>query len=114
MCCLPSSRNVSGGLDKPPICEYHMLERPSRRTALKQIAGAGVGATITPITIRGQTAPIRIAGMPVQIAIASVSPVTLRITVAAIAGTGGVPDDGRAGRRRGGEAAGEATRRARR
>src|SRR5687768_409982 len=71
-----------------------MLERPSRRTALKQIAAAGVAATITPITIRGQSAPIRIAGMPVEIAIASVSPVTVRITVAAIAGTGGVPDDG--------------------
>ena len=23
MCCLPSSMNVSGGLDRPPICEYH-------------------------------------------------------------------------------------------
>jgi alpha-glucosidase (family GH31 glycosyl hydrolase) len=71
-----------------------MPQRPSRRAALKQIAAAGVAATITPITIRGQDAPIRVAGMPVEIAIASVSPVTLRITVAAIAGTGGVPDDG--------------------
>jgi alpha-glucosidase (family GH31 glycosyl hydrolase) len=71
-----------------------MPEHPSRRTALKQIAAAGVAATVTPITIRGQGAPIRIAGMPVEIAIASVSPVTVRITVAAIAGTGGVPDDG--------------------
>ncbi len=71
-----------------------MPDRPSRRTALKQIAAAGVAATVTPITIRGQSAPIRIAGMPVEIAIASVSPVTVRITVAAIAGTGGVPDDG--------------------
>src|SRR3954469_4809396 len=23
MCCLPSSMKVSGGLDNPPICEYH-------------------------------------------------------------------------------------------
>ena len=44
--------------------------------------------------------------MPVEIAIASVSPVTVRITVAAIVGTGGVPDDGALVARRGREAAG--------
>ena len=70
-----------------------MLE-PVPPDRLKQLAAAGAAAAFTPITIRGQGAPIRIAGMPVEIAIASVSPVTVRITVAAIVGTGGVPDDG--------------------
>jgi alpha-glucosidase/alpha-D-xyloside xylohydrolase len=71
-----------------------MPEHPSRRAALRQIAAAGVGAAVAPVTIRGQSSPIRIAGMPVELAIASVSPVTVRITVAPVVGTGGVPDDG--------------------
>ncbi|MGH9370758.1 MAG: TIM-barrel domain-containing protein, partial [Vicinamibacterales bacterium] len=37
---------------------------------------------------------IRVAGMPVEIAVASVGPDTVRITAAAIVGTGGVPEDG--------------------
>ena len=44
--------------------------------------------------IRGQTAPIRVAGMPVEIAVAPVTAVTVRITVAAVAGAAGVPEDG--------------------
>ena len=71
-----------------------MLERPSRRNALKHLAAAGAAAAFRPVIIRGQSSPIRVAGMPVEIAVASISPVTVRITVAAIAGTGGVPDDG--------------------
>src|SRR5688572_15114707 len=68
--------------------------RPSRRNALKQLAAAGAAAALNPEVIRGQATPIRVAGMPVEIAVASISPVTVRITVAAIVGTGGVPDDG--------------------
>ena len=71
-----------------------MHQRPSRRNALKHLAAAGVGAAFHPVIIRGQSAPIRVAGMPVEIAVASISPVTVRVTVAAIVGTGGVPDDG--------------------
>ena len=71
-----------------------MSQRPSRRTALKHLAAAGVGAALHPVVIRGQSAPLRVAGMPVEIAVASISPVTVRVTVSAIVGTGGVPDDG--------------------
>jgi alpha-glucosidase (family GH31 glycosyl hydrolase) len=71
-----------------------MPQRPSRRNALKHLAAAGVGAALHPVVIRGQSAPIRVAGMPVEIAVASISPVTVRVTVSAIVGTGGVPDDG--------------------
>src|SRR4029453_12001703 len=71
-----------------------MAQRPSRRNALKHLAAAGVGAALHPVVIRGQSAPIRVAGMPVEIGVASISPTTVRVTVTAIAGTGGVPDDG--------------------
>jgi alpha-glucosidase/alpha-D-xyloside xylohydrolase len=70
-----------------------MFERPSRRDAVKHLAAAGAAA-FSPVVVRGQAAPIRVAGMPVEIAVASISPVTVRITVAAIVGTGGVPEDG--------------------
>jgi alpha-glucosidase (family GH31 glycosyl hydrolase) len=66
----------------------------SRRDVLKQIGLAGAGAIIAPAVIRGQNSPIRIAGMPVEIAVASVSATTVRITAAGIAGAAGVPDDG--------------------
>ena len=71
-----------------------MSETVSRRRVLKHLAAAGASATFSPVVIRGQSAPIRVAGMPVEIAVASISPMTVRITVAAIVGTGGVPDDG--------------------
>jgi len=71
-----------------------MRTRPSRRNALKHLAAAGLGAALQPVVIRGQFAPIRVAGMPVEIAVASISPVTVRVTVSPIVGTGGVPDDG--------------------
>jgi alpha-glucosidase (family GH31 glycosyl hydrolase) len=71
-----------------------MSEQLTRRDVLKQIGVAGAGALIAPAIIRGQSTPIRIAGMPVEIAVASVSPTTVRITAAAIAGAAGVPEDG--------------------
>jgi alpha-glucosidase (family GH31 glycosyl hydrolase) len=71
-----------------------MPEFLSRREALKEIAAAGAGIALTGGIIRGQRSPIRIAGMPVEIAVASISPTTVRLTAAAIAGTGGVPEDG--------------------
>jgi alpha-glucosidase/alpha-D-xyloside xylohydrolase len=66
----------------------------SRREVLKQIGSASAGVALGGGLFRGQTSPIRAAGMPVEIAVGAVSPVTVRITVAAIVGTGGVPDDG--------------------
>jgi alpha-glucosidase/alpha-D-xyloside xylohydrolase len=68
-------------------------EPVTRRAAIRHLAAAGAAA-ISPTVLRGQSSPIRIAGMPVEIAIASISPATVRITVAAVVGTGGVPDDG--------------------
>jgi alpha-glucosidase (family GH31 glycosyl hydrolase) len=71
-----------------------MPEPLSRRDALRQIGAASAGAVMTGGIIRGQAEPIRIAGMPVEIAISALSPDTVRITAAAIVGTGGVPEDG--------------------
>ena len=54
---------------------------PTRRDALKQIAAAGIGCAVSPGVVWGQDASIAIAGRPAQIAIASVSPSTVRITI---------------------------------
>ena len=54
---------------------------PTRRDALKQIAAAGIGCAVSPGVVWGQDSSIAIAGRPVQIAIASVSPSTVRITI---------------------------------
>jgi hypothetical protein len=70
-----------------------MSETVSGRRALKDLAAAAAAA-FSPGGIRGQSAPIRVAGMPVEIVVASISPVTVRITVSAIVGTGGVLEDG--------------------
>ena len=61
---------------------------------MKRLGSAGAALALGGGTIRGQSSPIRIAGMPVEIAVAPISPVTVRITAAPIVGTGGVPDDG--------------------
>ena len=65
-----------------------MSESFSRREALKNLGAAGAGVVLAGGIIRGQAAPIRLAGMPVEIAVASISPTTVRITAAAIVGTG--------------------------
>ena len=54
---------------------------PTRRDALKHIAAAGIGCAASPGVVWGQDASIAIAGRPAQIAIASVSPSTVRITI---------------------------------
>ena len=60
----------------------------TRRQLLQQL-GATAGAAMVPLgVIRGQEAPIMVAGKPVEIAVFSVSPDTVRITVRPIeAGT---------------------------
>ena len=70
------------------------MSKRTRREVLRQFGSAGAGFALGGGFFRGQTSPIRVAGMPVEIAIAPVSPVTVRITVAAIVGTAGVPVDG--------------------
>src|SRR5688500_12127554 len=64
-----------------------------RRTVLKQIGLAGAGVMLSGGVFRGQSAPIRIAGRAVEIAVASVTASTVRITVLPIDGTP-VPEDG--------------------
>jgi alpha-glucosidase/alpha-D-xyloside xylohydrolase len=65
-----------------------MAERLSRRDALKQIGTASAGVVLAGGIIRGQTADIMVAGRPVEIAIASLSPSTVRISVLPLDGPG--------------------------
>ena len=65
---------------------YHArMFRPTRRAALKHLGLSGAGLVMAPVMIRGQAAPIMVAGRPVEIAIASISASTVRITVQPIA-----------------------------
>jgi alpha-glucosidase (family GH31 glycosyl hydrolase) len=69
------------------------MPRPiSRRRAIKTIGAAGAGFSLAPIALRGQAAPIMVGGRPVEIAIASVSPSTVRITVTPDSSRGGSLD----------------------
>ena len=52
----------------------------SRRDALKQIGAASASMAFAGV-LRGQTSDIVVAGKPVEIAVSSVSPTTVRITV---------------------------------
>src|SRR5215210_6532430 len=70
-----------------------MKSRPSRRDAIKQLGLAGAGLILSSGVIRGQSAPITINGKPVEIIIAAVSSLTVRITVMPITG-GRLPQDG--------------------
>ena len=53
----------------------------TRRQALKDLGVAGAGLAFSGGAIRGQGAGIMVAGKPVEIAVSSVSPSTVRITV---------------------------------
>ncbi|HZF39282.1 MAG TPA: hypothetical protein VE715_10685 [Blastocatellia bacterium] len=61
-----------------------MNEKPSRREALKSIGSAGVVALLDTQALTAQEAAIRIAGQPVEIAVSSVSAVTVRLSVTPI------------------------------
>ncbi|MPY89981.1 MAG: DUF5110 domain-containing protein [Luteitalea sp.] len=63
-----------------------MSQRPSRREALKQLGTAGAGVVLARGIIRGQDADIIVAGRPVEIAVFSLSPSTVRITVRPLEG----------------------------
>ena len=66
----------------------------SRRDALKHLGAAGAGVALSGTVLRGQRSPIVVAGAHVEIAIASVSRSTVRITVLPIGAASSVPDDG--------------------
>jgi len=54
----------------------------TRREVLKNVAAAGSSALLRPLIALTEEPAIRIAGRPVEIALRSISPVTIRITVA--------------------------------
>src|SRR6516225_4465148 len=54
----------------------------TRREVLKNVAAAGSTALLKPLIRLTEEPAIRIAGRPVEIALRSISPVTVRITVA--------------------------------
>jgi len=58
----------------------------SRRDALTRLTLAGAGVAVSPIATWGQASPITVNGRPVSIAVASVSPATVRISVLPLAG----------------------------
>jgi alpha-glucosidase (family GH31 glycosyl hydrolase) len=70
--------------------------RVSRRQALKQMGAAGAGLALAPAIIRGQGDGITIGGRPVEIAVSSISPATVRLTLRPLAGgqPSPVPGDG--------------------
>src|SRR5688572_4220864 len=57
------------------------MPKLTRRQALRDIGVAGAGLAFSGGVIRGQSADIVVAGKPVEIAVSSVSPATVRITV---------------------------------
>src|SRR5262245_28465727 len=73
-----------------------MSQSISRRDALAQLGAAGAGVVLARAVLRGQSAPITVAGRPVEIVIASVSTLTVRITVSPLDNgkTQPVPDTG--------------------
>jgi alpha-glucosidase (family GH31 glycosyl hydrolase) len=78
----------------PFALQFHaMTDRMHRRDALKQIGMASAGAMLGGVYIRGSGASIVVAGRPVEIAIASITPATVRITLVPLDGTR-VAEDG--------------------
>jgi hypothetical protein len=73
-----------------------MREFVSRREVLRRFGKATAGLALTGGVIRGQGTDIVVAGNPVEIAISSVSPTTVRITVIPIEGSrsAAFPDTG--------------------
>jgi hypothetical protein len=58
-----------------------MIEKPSRREALKSIGSASVVALLDAQSLPAQESAIRVAGQPVEISVSQVSPVTVRLSV---------------------------------
>jgi len=68
-----------------------MSDAVSRRDALKQLGVAGAGLMLGGKIIRGRAGAITIAGQPVEIAVASLSDSTVRITIRPVQGDATVP-----------------------
>src|SRR5262245_40721889 len=68
----------------------------SRRHALKHLGAVGAGLALAPSSIRGWFGPITVAGRAAEIAVASVSPSTVRLTVLPVEGASAaaVAEDG--------------------
>ena len=67
------------------------MRRVTRRQALRDIGVAGAGLALSGGVIRGQGAGIIVAGKPVEIAVSSVSPATVRLTVRPIVDGAAMP-----------------------
>jgi alpha-glucosidase (family GH31 glycosyl hydrolase) len=78
----PSPRARSASLNRINI--RAMSRRVSRRRAMRRLGSAAAGIFVAPSILRGQASPIVVAGQPVEVAVASVSPSTVRITVVPI------------------------------
>ncbi len=72
------------------------MNHPTRRDVLRQLGVAGAGMVIAPTIIRGQGADLAMNGVPVEIAVSSLSASTVRITLQPIAEgqPAAIPDDG--------------------
>ncbi len=68
--------------------------RVSRRAAITRLGSAGAGLALAPAIIRGQSGPLVVAGQPVEMIVASLSPTTIRLTVVPLSDAGALPDDG--------------------
>ncbi len=70
--------------------------KTSRRDALKHLGAASAGWLLAPSVIRGRSVDLMVAGQPVEIAVSSVSDITVRITVRPLQASGAiaVPDTG--------------------
>lgn len=68
-----------------------MTQRVGRRTAIKRIGAATAGLAVGGSIIRGQAAEIIVAGRPVEIAVSSVSAITIRVTVRPLQDAAPVP-----------------------
>ena len=62
------------------------MSHPTRRHVLKQLGAAGAGLLTAPVVIAGQGSRLVVAGEPVEIAISTVNPNCVRITIRRIAG----------------------------
>jgi alpha-glucosidase len=58
----------------------------TRRRALQRMAAAGAGMALAPSIVRGQAAPIIVAGRPAEILVRAISGNTIRISLRAIVG----------------------------
>jgi alpha-glucosidase (family GH31 glycosyl hydrolase) len=79
-------RKLTTKTEPSPFKIRAMRRRLTRRDALKQLGKAGAGMAVAPVVLRGQGTAFTVAGRPAEVVVASVSPATVRLTVAAVGG----------------------------